>query len=232
VPSVQRSVSHPRLTNEVNVGGTLNMLEAARGAGVTRFVFASSSSVYGESETLPKVETMPPAPISPYGLQKLTAESYAMLYHRLYGLQTVALRYFNIFGPRQDPTSEYSAVIPLFITALLEGRAPLIYGDGEQTRDFTYVANAVEANLRAAQAPPEACGQVYNVGCGERISLNELLARIGELLRREVRAEHVAPRPGDIRDSLADVERARRLLGYRAEVGLLDGLRRTIEAYS
>lgn len=230
VPSVQRSVSHPLLTNEVNVGGTLNLLEAARGAGVRRFVFASSSAVYGESETLPKVETMPPAPISPYGLQKLTAESYCILYHRLYGLQTVALRYFNVFGPRQDPTSEYSAVIPLFITAVLDGRRPVIYGDGEQTRDFTYVANAVEVNLRACAAPPEACGRAYNVGCGERISLNALLARIAQLTGREVRPEHAAPRAGDIRDSLADVERARRALGYRGEVGLVEGLRRTIEA--
>ena len=231
VPSVQRSVLDPLTSHAVNVDGTLNLLESAREARVRRFVIASSSSVYGESETLPKIESMPPAPISPYGLQKLTAETYSRLYHRLYGLPTVALRYFNVFGPRQDPTSEYSAVIPRFITAIRDGGRPTIYGDGEQSRDFTFVANVIQANLRACSAGESALGKAFNVGCGERITLNELLDAIARIFGREVRAEYAAPRPGDIRHSLAAIGEAGEHLGFRPEVGLAEGLARTVEAY-
>jgi len=230
IPSVQRSVVDPLLTNAVNLGGTLQLLEAARRAGVKRFVFASSSSLYGDSETLPKVESMTPAPISPYGLQKLAAETYCRLYHGLYGLPTVALRYFNVFGPRQNPASEYAAVIPRFIAAAREGGRATVFGDGEQTRDFTFVQNVVQANRLACAAPLAACGLAYNIACGERISLNRLLLQIGEIVGSEVEAEHVDPRPGDIRHSLAGIELAGRLLGYRPGPGLAEGLRRTIGA--
>jgi nucleoside-diphosphate-sugar epimerase len=231
IPSVQRSVQDPVLTNAVNVGGALLLLEAAREAGVKRFVFASSSSIYGESETLPKVETMRSAPISPYGLQKLAGETYCLLYHGLYGLPTVALRYFNVFGPRQNPESEYAAVIPRFIAAALhEGRAT-VYGDGEQTRDFTFVENVVRANVLACEADPDACGRVYNIACGQRISLNELLREIGGIVGRAVPVDHVDPRPGDIRHSLAGIDRAADRIGYRPAVDLQDGLRRTVEAF-
>ncbi len=230
VPSVQRSIQDPLLTNDVNVRGTLVLLEQARRAGVRRFVFASSSSLYGESETLPKVETMAPAPISPYGLQKLTGESYCLLYNRLYGLQTIAFRYFNVFGPRQDPGSDYSAVVPLFIAAGQARRRATVYGDGLQTRDFTYVDNVVQANLLACRAPAEACGRAYNIACGERITLNELLRRIGEIMGREIPADHVDPRPGDIRHSLAGIDLAVSRLGYAPEADLSEGLRRTVEA--
>jgi len=231
IPSVQRSVLNPLLTNDVNIGGTLQLLEAARQEGVKRFVFASSSSLYGESETLPKVESMGPAPISPYGLQKLAGETYCRLYHRLYGLPTVALRYFNVFGPRQDPNSEYAAVIPRFIEAAKAGKQATIYGDGGQTRDFTFVENVIQANLRATEADLAACGEAYNIACGERISLNDLLARIGEVLEKEVSAVHEDPRAGDIRHSLAGIEAARDNLGYEPVVDFTEGLRRTIKAY-
>jgi nucleoside-diphosphate-sugar epimerase len=231
MPSVQRSIEDPQRSNEVNVSGTLNLLVAARDAGVRRFVFASSSSLYGESETLPKVESMTPAPISPYGLQKLAGESYCRLFHQLYGLPTVALRYFNIFGPRQDPNSEYSAVIPRFITAVRSGRRPTIFGDGEQTRDFTFVANAVQANLLACEAGEPALGRAFNVACGARISLNELVRSVGRLVGREIEPEYGPPRPGDIRHSLAGIELAGAALDYDPEVDLLEGLRRTLEAY-
>jgi nucleoside-diphosphate-sugar epimerase len=228
IPSVSRSVDDPVTTNEVNVTGTLNLLMAARAAGVRRFVAASSSSLYGESPTLPKVETMMPAPISPYGLQKLTAETYLALFHRLYGLGTVALRYFNVFGPRQDPSSEYAAVIPRFVTRIAAGQAPTIYGDGKQTRDFTYIDNVVQANLRAAEASPEACGQAYNIACGERISLLELVEKINRVLGERASAQHEPARTGDIRDSLADIDKARRLLRYQPEVTLDQGIERTV----
>jgi nucleoside-diphosphate-sugar epimerase len=224
IPSVQRSVEDPRRSHEVNVDGTLNLLLAAREAGVRRFVYASSSSLYGESETLPKIETMPPEPISPYGLQKLAGERYCMLFHRLYGLPTVALRYFNVFGPRQDPTSEYSAVIPRFLAAVAKGEPPTIYGDGEQTRDFTFIANVVAINLLACEAGEDALGRAYNVGCGERVSLNELVRRIGRRLDRAIEPRHEAPRQGDIRHSLAAIEQAETYLGYRPAVGLDEGL--------
>jgi nucleoside-diphosphate-sugar epimerase len=229
IPSVQRSVKDPIGSNEVNVGGTLNLLVAARDEKVRRFVMASSSSLYGESETLPKVETMAPAPISPYGLQKLAGETYCGVFHRLYAVPAIALRYFNVFGPRQDPTSEYSAVIPRFITAIKGGVTPTIFGDGEQTRDFSYIANVVQANLRACDAGPAAHGGAFNIACGERISLNDLVRTLGEFAGREVQPAYAPHRPGDIKHSLAGIEKARTLLGYRPEVSVGDGLRKTWE---
>jgi len=229
IPSVQRSVKDPVGSNDVNVSGTLNLLVAARDENVKRFVMASSSSLYGESETLPKVETMAPAPISPYGLQKLAGETYCGLFHRLYGLPAIALRYFNVFGPRQDPTSEYSAVIPLFITAIKRGIQPTIFGDGEQTRDFSYIANVVQANLRSCEAGPAAHGGAFNIACGERLSLNDLVGILGEFAGRKVQPAYAPHRSGDITHSLAGIEKARRLLGYAPEVSVRDGLRRTWE---
>jgi len=229
VPSVPRSVAEPERTNDVNVTGTLRVLEASRKAGVRRVVFASSSSAYGDTPVLPKVETMPPCPLSPYALQKYAGERYCQLYHRLYGLETVALRYFNVYGPRQDPKSEYAAVIPRFARACLAGEAPLVFGDGEQTRDFTFVGDAVAANLLAADAP-RAPGEVVNVAGGRRVSLNQLLREIRELTHASVEARYQAARPGDVRDSLADLLRARELLGYEPQVDLRTGLARTIES--
>jgi len=227
IPSVQRSVGSPMETHEVNLTGTLNLLVAARDAGVSRFIYASSSSLYGESEILPKVESMAPAPVSPYGLQKLAGETYCRLFHQLYGFETLALRYFNIFGPRQDPNSDYSAVVPRFVSALRDGRPPTIYGDGEQTRDFTYISNAVQANLLACEADADAVGQAYNVACGERISLNELARILGGLAGTSIKPEYGAARPGDIRHSLAGIDRARERLGYHPDLQAHEGLRRT-----
>jgi nucleoside-diphosphate-sugar epimerase len=229
VPSVPRSVAEPERTNDVNVTGTLRVLEASRTAGVRRVVFAASSSVYGDTPVLPKVETMPPCPLSPYALQKYAGERYCQLFHRLYGLETVALRYFNVYGPRQDPNSEYAAVIPRFARACLAGEAPLVFGDGEQTRDFTFVGDAVAANLLAADAP-RAAGEVMNVAGGRRVSLNQLLREIRELTHAQVEARYQPARPGDVRDSLADLSRARELLGYEPQVDLRTGLARTIES--
>lgn len=231
MPSVQRSVKDPVSSNAVNVAGTLNVLVASRDAKVKRVVFASSSSLYGESETLPKVETMPSAPISPYGLQKLAGETYCGLFWRLYGLPTVALRYFNVFGQRQDPGSEYSAVIPKFIRAIKAGKTPTIFGDGEQTRDFSFIDNVVGANLAACEAGEGAFGLAFNIACGERISLNDLVRQLGEFAGRDVSPAYAPARPGDIRHSLAGIERAERLLGYRPSVDVREGLRRTWAAY-
>jgi nucleoside-diphosphate-sugar epimerase len=230
VPSVPRSVAEPLRTHEVNATGTLRLLEAARGAGVRRLVFAASSSAYGDTPILPKVETMPANPLSPYALQKFAGEVYCRLYASLYGLETVALRYFNVFGPRQDPASEYAAVIPRFVQACLEGRSPRIHGDGEQTRDFTFVGDAVRANLLAADAEG-AAGAVVNVAGGTRTSLNALLAHVRELTGSRVEAVHGPPRAGDVRHSLADLGRAEALLGYRPAVGVREGLARTIEHF-
>jgi nucleoside-diphosphate-sugar epimerase len=226
LPSVIRSVNNPLTSNAVNIDGTLNILEASRQAGVRRVVFACSSSVYGESETLPKIETMKPDPLSPYAVTKLTGEHYCRVYYRLYGLETVALRYFNIFGPRQDPGSQYSAVIPKFIKAILSGKKPIVYGDGEQSRDFTYIANAVSANLKACTAPA-APGHSYNVACGERYSLNQLLDMLAEISGKKVTAQFVDPRPGDIKHSLADIEAAKKDLGYAVDFDFKSGLKET-----
>ena len=227
--SVPRSIADPVTSLETNVNGTHNILVAARDAGVRRIVYASSSSVYGNTLTLPKREDMPTAPMSPYAVQKLTGELLCTVFYRIYGLETVALRYFNVFGPRQDPASEYAAVIPRFLTAFLENKRPIVFGDGEQTRDFTYVANVVQANLLAATSP-DAVGSVMNIGCGERVSLNTLLQVAGELLGIRVDAEYRKTRPGDVRDSLADISLAKRLLGYQPTVGFREGLARTLDA--
>jgi UDP-glucose 4-epimerase len=229
VPSVPRSVEEPVRTNRVNVDGTLLVLQAAREAGVRRVVYAASSSAYGDTEVLPKVETMPAQPRSPYALQKYAGELYCQLYHELYGLETVALRYFNIFGPRQDPKSVYAAVVPMFITACLRGEPPTIHGDGEQSRDFTYVADAVRANLAAADAP-RAPGHVVNVAGGKRVTLNQLLATIQGIVGSQLVPVHGPARAGDVRHSLADLTRARRLLDWEPAIPLEEGLRRTVES--
>jgi nucleoside-diphosphate-sugar epimerase len=225
--SVPRSVVDPHASHEVNATGTLNLLLAARDAGVARFVYASSSSAYGDSPTQPKVETMATAPLSPYAISKLAGEQYCRVFTTLYGLETVALRYFNVFGPRQDPNSEYAAVVPRFMTAVLGGRAPTIYGDGRQSRDFTYIDNAVDANLKACEAPTAAVGRAYNIACGKRATLLEMLGLIEKITGRTARPTHEPARPGDVRDSLADIGAARKLLGYEPGVTLEEGLRRT-----
>jgi len=231
LPSVIRSVKNPLTSNAVNIDGTLNILEASRLAGVRRVVFACSSSVYGESETLPKIETMKPEPLSPYAITKLAGEHYCRVYYRLFGLETVSLRYFNIFGPRQDPGSQYSAVIPKFIEAILSGQKPVVYGDGEQSRDFTYIANAVSANLKACTAPG-APGNHYNIACGDRFTLNRLLEILAEISGKKVTASYVDPRPGDIRHSLADIEAAKTDLGYSVEYDFKSGLKETFKWFT
>ena len=227
IPSVPRSVQDPITSNRANIDASLNVLVAARDAGVRRLVYAGSSSAYGDTPTLPKVETMGTAPLSPYALQKLVAEQYCQMFTRLYGLQTVTIRYFNVFGPRQDPSSPYSGVISLFIRALVEGRQPTIYGDGEQTRDFTYVANVVDGVLRACTAP-DASGEVINVATGGRISLNQLFDVLKGLTGADVSPIYVEQRAGDVRDSQADISKAHRLLGYRPLVALEQGLEQTV----
>jgi nucleoside-diphosphate-sugar epimerase len=228
--SVPRSIAMPVLSNSINVDGTLLVLETARQSGVRRVVYAASSAVYGNSEVLPKVETLPPTPLSPYALQKYTGEVYCRLYSELCGLETVSLRYFNIFGPRQDPNSDYAAVIPCFVTAAVEGRPPVIYGDGEQTRDFIYVENAVQANLLAADAE-RASGCVINIAAGKCTSLNRLWQGIREIVGTDLEAQYAAPREGDVRDSLADLTLASDLLGYTPGVDLDVGLGRTIASF-
>ena len=230
MPSVPRSVQDPLTSNAANVIGTLNVLLAARDAGVRRVVFASSSSVYGATPGLPKDESLPALPISPYAVAKLASEGYCRSFTEVYGLETVALRYFNVFGPRQDPQSQYAAVIPNFIMAALRGQTPTIFGDGEQSRDFTYVENVVDANL-LAMAAPNVAGRVYNVACGNRISLNELVATIGRVLGRIIEPVHEPGRPGDVRHSMADISRARDDLGYEIGVSFEEGLSRTIDHY-
>jgi len=227
IPSVPRSVQDPITTNRANIDASVNVLVAARDAGVRRVVYAGSSSVYGNAATLPKVETMGTAPLSPYALQKLVAEQYCQMFTQLYGLETVTIRYFNVFGPRQDPSSPYSGVISLFIRALVEGRPPTIYGDGGQTRDFTYVANVVDGVLRACTAP-DASGEVINVATGGRISLNELFAALKALTGADVEPVYAETRTGDVRDSQADITKAHRLLGYKPIVALEQGLEQTV----
>lgn len=229
LPSVARSLVDPEQTHAVCATGTLNLLRASAAAGVGRFVYAGSSSAYGHTPTLPKSEDMPSRPRSPYAVAKLAGENYARVFPSLFGLETVVLRYFNVYGPRQSPSSPYSAVIPRFIEAALADRAPTIDGDGEQTRDFTYVANVVEANLKACEAPADGVvGEVFNVGCGERISVNRLWRRIRELSGCREEAVYGRRRPGDVRDSLADLTRIRERIGYVGSVGLDEGLERTV----
>jgi len=228
LPSVPRSVQDPASTNETNVTGTLHVLLAARDSEVRRVVLASSSSVYGNTQVLPKKEDMPAEPLSPYAVSKYTNELYARVFSRMYGLETVCLRYFNVFGPRQDPQSQYAAVIPKFISAALHGDRPVIFGDGEQSRDFTYVDNVVEANMLAATAE-EVSGEVFNIGCGSSYSLNQLVASLSEILGTAIVPEHRPQRPGDVRHSLASIERARIRLCYEPSVTFADGLRRAVE---
>jgi nucleoside-diphosphate-sugar epimerase len=230
--SVERSVEDPLTTNEVNTTGTLRLLVAARDAGVARLVFAGSSSVYGEVEGLPKTEEMATIPMSPYGTTKRDGELYCRQFAMLYGFNSVTVRYFNVFGPRQSPNSQYAAVIPIFIDRILKGEPPIINGDGEQSRDFTYVANVVDANLLAARAPAEAVrGEILNMACGTRYSLNELVRLLAGLTGKEVAPHYRAARAGDVRHSEADISRARRILGYQPRVSFEDGLRQTVEYF-
>jgi nucleoside-diphosphate-sugar epimerase len=231
IPSVQRSIRDPLASNRANITATLNLLESCRNRHVRRLVYAASSSAYGDTKVLPKHEEMPANPLSPYALQKLVGERYCKLYYELYGLETVSLRYFNVFGPGQDPNSEYSAVIPKFISRLLAGQPVTVFGDGEQSRDFTYVDNVVEANLLALGAK-EAAGKVLNVGCGQRFSLNELIHMLEKILGLTARVEYLPPRAGDVRDSLAAIDMARAILGYRPGVSVEEGLRRTAAFFS
>jgi nucleoside-diphosphate-sugar epimerase len=231
LPSVQRSVEDPASSHEVNASGTLHLLIASREAGVKRFVYASSSSAYGDNPVLPKVETMATAPLSPYAVSKLAGEHYCRVFHGLYGLETVALRYFNVFGPRQDPTSQYAAVVPNFVTAALAGRAPIIYGDGLQSRDFTFIDNAVDANLKACDSPAGASGRAYNIACGTAATLLDLLRILERLTGSPIRPVHEKTRPGDVRHSLAAIDEARLRLGYEPKVGIEEGLRRTVDAF-
>jgi nucleoside-diphosphate-sugar epimerase len=227
LPSVPRSIQDPLTSNAVNVIGTLNLLLASRDSGVRRVVFASSSSIYGSDLTLPKQEDRAPQPIAPYAVAKLASEGYCRSFSQVYGLETVALRYFNVFGPGQDPLSQYAAVIPRFITALLRGEAPTVHGDGEQSRDFTFIDNVVDANLLAADASGVS-GQTFNIACGDRISLNRLLEDLRAIIGTEIEANYVEARPGDVKHSLADISKAEEMLGYRPAIGFSDGLERTV----
>lgn len=230
LPSVPRSIKDPVTSNEVNVGGTLNILHAALDSGVKRVVFASSSSIYGDSPTLPKKEEMAPNPLSPYAVSKLAGEKYCQVFSHIYGLHTVALRYFNVFGPRQNPDSQYSAVIPKFIKAILAGQSPVIYGDGLQSRDFTYIENVVEANILATEVdcPP---GIVMNCAAHERTNLNELVESINKILGKNIAPVYSEPRPGDVKHSFAAIERIQETLSYRPKIRFEEGLRKTIRWY-
>ena len=229
--SVPRSIADPATSHAVNVNGTLNVLIAARDAGVRRLVYSSSSSVYGANPALPKVETQPTEPVSPYGASKLAAENYTRMFAGIYGLETVSLRYFNVFGPRQRPDSAYAAVVPAFMGCALAGTTAAVNGDGKQTRDFTYVANVVRANLLALEAGPDAVGEVFNVACGERFSLLDILAAIEAASGKTVEREHGPPRLGDVRDSLADIGRAGQCLGYQPAIGFTQGMALTWEDF-
>lgn len=230
LPSVPRSINDPITSNDVNILGTLNILEAAKEFGVKRVVCASSSSIYGNSDELPKVESMPPNPLSPYSVTKYAQERYCQIFTQLYGLETVALRYFNVFGPNQDPTSQYSAVIPKFIKLIMNDTEPVIYGDGSQSRDFTFVENNIEANLLACTAP-KAAGEVFNIACGERYTLIDLVNMINEILGKKIEPRFEPDRAGDVKHSLAGIEKARELLGYEVRVDFSEGLERTVRFF-
>lgn len=229
IPSVSRSVRDPVASNTANVGGTISVLDAARRAGVRKVVYAASSSAYGDTEVLPKIETMTPMPLSPYAVSKLTGEHYMSVFARLYGIETLSLRYFNVFGPRQDPKSEYAAVIPKFATLLLSGERPTVNGDGEQTRDFCFIENVVSANLLAAKATTH--GEVVNIACGERVSLNHLCQRLNVLIGTNLTPVYGEPRAGDVKHSLADISAAQRVIGYVPRVKLDAGLDKTVKWY-
>jgi UDP-glucose 4-epimerase len=231
IPSVPRSFADPIASHDVNATGTLALLAAAKRAGARRLVYAASSSAYGDAPTMPKVETMRPAPLSPYAVSKLAGEHYCQVFAGAYGLETVCLRYFNVFGPHQDPTSEYAAVIPRFVSGALAGQGVTIFGDGTQSRDFCYIDNAVEANLAAASAPG-ASGQVFNVACGAATSLNQVVGLIGEIIGRQIAVTYAPGRVGDVKHSLADITAARDRLGYRAAVSFREGLQRTVSWFA
>ena len=229
IPSVPRSVADPLGSNEANITGTLMAMEVAKEIGVKRFIYAASSSAYGDTEILPKVENMPGDPLSPYAVGKYSGELYAKVFAGIYGLQTVSLRYFNIFGPYQDPDSQYAAVIPKFIMKMLIGEAPVIYGDGEQSRDFTFIDNAVEANLLACHSDKVGKGEVINIACGESYSLNELVRELNKILNTNIEPIYTDPQPGDVKHSLADISKAKELLNYEVKVDFKEGLRRTVD---
>jgi len=230
LPSVPRSIEDPLMTNEINIKGTLNLLLASRDAGVKKFVFASSSSVYGDDQRLPKKEGEEGAPLSPYAISKLVGEMYCRVFSQIYSLSTVCLRYFNIFGPRQDPYSQYSAVIPNFINKMVKGESPTIFGDGEQSRDFTYVANVVEANKLAVEAK-DVSGEILNIACGERTTVNSLVIEINQILKKDIKAIYDKLRPGDVMHSYADISEAENVLKYKPLVSFTEGLKRTIHKY-
>jgi nucleoside-diphosphate-sugar epimerase len=230
LPSVPRSVDEPDLTHRHCVDATFALLLAARDAGIKRFVYAASSSAYGDTPTLPKVETMIPMPLSPYAAAKLVGEYYCSVFYKVFGLETISLRYFNVFGPHQDPASQYAAAIPAFVTAILKDEPPTIYGDGEQSRDFTYIDNVVEANLLAARAK-QTKGEVINIACGEAVTVNAIIALINELLGKDIKPNYTDPRPGDVKHSLADITLARRLIGYKSKVPFKQGLQLAINWY-
>jgi nucleoside-diphosphate-sugar epimerase len=230
LPSVQRSVEDPMTSNTVNAGGTLNLLIAARDSGVKRVIYAASSSAYGDTPTLPKSEAMVPNPLSPYALQKFIGEEYCRLFFQLYGLETISLRYFNIFGPKQDPNSLYSAVIPRFIDALVSNRPPVIYGDGEQSRDFTYIDNVVQANLLAMNAK-KTSGEVVNIACGKRVSLNQLLKILQDIIGSHISPLYEEPRKGEPRHSLADIQRGKTILNYDPRIRTEEGLEKTVDYF-
>jgi len=230
LPSVQRSIEDPLTTTKVNILGTLNILSGALEGKVKRVVYASSSSVYGDTPTLPKKEGMKTNPQSPYAVTKLIGEEYCRIYYSIYGLETVCLRYFNVFGPRQDPGSQYAAVIPKFITLMLKGKSPPIYGDGEQSRDFTFIDNVVEANLQACKTKGTP-GEVFNIACGKKVTINELVERLNKILQTRIEPAYQSPRKGDVRHSLADISQARKTLRYSPEIGFDEGLEKTVQGF-
>jgi UDP-glucose 4-epimerase len=229
-PSVPLSIDDPASTHKDCVDATFTMLMAARDAKVRRFVYAASSSAYGDTPTLPKIETMPVKPLSPYAVGKLVGEYYCSVFSEVFGLETISLRYFNVFGPYQNPKSQYAAAIPAFVTAILSDTPPIIYGDGEQTRDFTYIDNVVSANLLAARAK-KTCGEVVNIACAERVTVNQIIAMINKLLGKNVRQQYVPSRPGDVKHSLADISLAEKTIGYKPLVSFQDGLAKAIDWY-
>jgi len=230
LPSVPRSVDDPAATHRHCVDATFTLLLAARDAGIKRFVYAASSSAYGDTPTLPKVETMPPMPLSPYAAAKLIGEYYCSVFYEVFGLETISLRYFNVFGPHQDPASQYAAAIPAFVTAILKDEPPTIYGDGEQSRDFTYIDNVVEANLLAARAK-HTKGEVINIACGQAVTVNEIIALINELVGKNIKPNYTDPRPGDVKHSLADITLAKKLIDYKTKVPFKQGLQLAIDWY-
>jgi nucleoside-diphosphate-sugar epimerase len=231
IPSVTRSVEDPRTTTEVNIVGTVNLLLAAREAGVKRVVFSSSSSVYGDTPTQPKREETIPSPLSPYAVHKITGEYYCRVFWQLYGLETVSLRYFNVFGPRQDPQSQYAAVIPRFITAIMRDQSPVIFGNGKQTRDFSHIENVIDANVAACEAPKEALGESFNIACGGRISLLDLVDTVNKIFGKKIKPRFDPPRPGDILHSQADISKAEKLLGWKPRIVFPEGIAKTIAWY-